>query len=111
MVKTREETLKKIKECRDQALRLMEIAPDAVPGFLRQLVLDEEGVEGRLDAAVKDKDDSAQAAFYLMVDIGISNLTKQLGKFEADLRSRCQPEGQPRVKRKFKQFKVRKGEW
>jgi hypothetical protein len=108
---TKEQVIERIKGCREQVNRLLEIAPDTVPAFLKKLAMDEEGIESRLDKEEEGKSEAAKAVYYMMIDAGISSITKELERFEADLQRRIQPEGEPRIKRKFKNFKKRKGTW
>jgi len=107
---TREEVIFRINACREQVDRVLRIAPDTIPMFIRRIVAgDDSGTT--LDKVLEGKDDETKTAFYGLIDTGLNSIIEQLGTFEADLRSRMQPEGEPRIKREFKQFKHRKGEW
>lgn len=109
---TKEQMLEQIEACREQVHRLLEIAPDAVPTVLRALVIEAESTEKKLDQLLGElENDESREAFVTMVTLSIKGMTESLAKFEAQLRERMQPAGMPRVKRKFKNFRKRRGEW
>ena len=53
---TREEVIKAVEACREQAKRLREIAPDTVPGRLADLMIADD-VGAQLDKSTKGKDE------------------------------------------------------
>ncbi len=103
----------KINSCREAVRKLINIAPDVVPHFLRVMAeTPEEATRTRLDELLAGhEDDEKRMAFCQMMVVAMTTTAESLGRYEAELKLRTQPEGEPRVKRQFQGFKKRQGSW
>jgi len=109
----REELIKQISASQTAIKNVLQMAPDTVPYNLQEFSeLDEEGIKTKLDSFLEAHNSREERiAFCDMLRGSMENIKKSAEMFEAELKLRTQPDDVPRVQRKFRGFKQRKGTW
>lgn len=102
-----------IKELRENARAVLEVAPDTLPPQLKHLLsVPEARLSEDFDKLIESLPEEEREPFITFMIVGVTGTKKAYEDLKTSLDRRIQPEGEARAKpRKFQGFKNRKGTW